>query len=217
MMSHTDHSGDNRSNLQRLIDAGNELLERPPCASALCRGGISLSLCSLRLSLGADLIGTASIHSLELGCCTRKPLPGGLSCAAAELGGPVPDGAPATAAGMAGGGPLLDGGLTGPLPKTPAVGRRMDCEALESMVVTEPLLPGSALSQDLTCMQQVCMEQHLQRHAREVQRAVKASHVITTHVGRASDFDLTWAYTMLKFDSARLQGSQLGGAYIRAA
>ena len=42
------------------------------------------------------------------------------------------------------------GGLTGVLPKTPAVGSRMDCDALESMVVTEPLPPGSALSQDLT-------------------------------------------------------------------
>ena len=75
---------------------------------------------------------------------------------------------------MAGGGPLLDGGLTGVLPKTPAVGSRMDCEALESMVVTEPLPPGSALSQDLTCMQQVGMRQNLQSHARERPRAVKA-------------------------------------------
>ena len=103
-------------------------------------------MCSSKLYL----MGTASIQSLELGCCTRKLLQGGLSCAAAELGTPVPDGAPATAAGMAGGGPLLGGGLTGVLPKTPAVGSRMDCDALESMVVTEPLPPGSALSQDLT-------------------------------------------------------------------
>ena len=120
-----------------------------------------MSFCSLRLCLGADLIGTASIQSLELGCCTRKPLPGGLSWAAAELGGPVPDGAGVTAAGMAEGSSLLGGAQIGPLPETPVVGSRMDCEALESMVVTEPLPQGSALSQDLTCMQQVCMRRDL--------------------------------------------------------
>lgn len=112
-------------------------------------------------------MGTASIQSLELGCCTRKPEPGGLAgvAAANAAGGPAA-GAPADAAGAAAEATgtcgsvgahcaLSGGGLTGPAPGMLGTGSRMDCEELESMVIAEPVgapLPaGSALSQDLTC------------------------------------------------------------------
>lgn len=106
-------------------------------------------------------MGTASIHSLELGCCTRKPEPWGFACAAAKAGGPTAGPSDAAHAadtcGAEGACCALSGcGLIGLLPNKPTVGSRMDCEAFESIVTAEPecapLPPGKALSHDLTCI-----------------------------------------------------------------
>ena len=109
------------------------------------------------------LIGTASIQSLELGCCTRKPEAAGFAGAGAEAGGAVAGG-PATGRTDAATGGSEGCGtrcgvsgcvLTGALPGMPTAGSRMDCEALESTVIADPAagpLPlGNALSHDRTC------------------------------------------------------------------
>ena len=108
-------------------------------------------------------MGTASIHSLELGCCTRKPEAAGFACAGAEAGGPAAGGPAAGAADAAGAREgcgvrcvVSGGALTAAvLPGMPRAGSRMDCDALESAVMAEPAagaLPlGNALSHDLTC------------------------------------------------------------------
>ncbi len=130
-------------------------------STELCYTASTMHLVSR--SCQAHLMGTASIHSLELGCCTKKPETAGFACAGAEAGGAV-GGGPA-----AGGPDDATGGsegcgmrcavsgckLTAALPGIPTAGSRMDCEALESAVMAEPAagpLPlGNALSHDRTC------------------------------------------------------------------
>ena len=137
------------------------------------------------------LMGTASIQSLELGCCTKKPETAGFACTGAEAGGAV-------AAGAAAGGPddATSGSegcgvrcaasgcaLTGALPGMPMAGSRIDCEALESTVIAEPAagpLPlGNALSHDRTCHTSCNTSTQAVKHHSTAIQPVKSSSSVT--------------------------------------